>query len=178
MILTGKHGSKTVTWEGEIVRSDGAFDPGSRQLFVVAQVDDPYTRNSQGQPPLKVNQFVQAEILGHRLEDVFVIPRSAVRDNKELLLIDAENKIRRRAIQTLWRDTKHVVVKDNLKEGEILCLTPMTFAADGATVRPTIDGVAPKREKTGRPGNRPNGKGGRPGGPGGKKPQRKPQPPQ
>ena len=176
VILTGKHGSKTVSWEGEIIRADGAFDPGSRQLFVVAQVNDPYTRKSQDQPPLKVNQFVQAEILGHRLEQVFVIPRSAVRDNKELLLIDSENKIRRRSITALWKDTNNVVVKDNLKPGEVLCLTPMTFAADGASVSPTIDGVAPKVEKRGRPGNRPDGKRGAKGAPGGKKPQRKPQP--
>ena len=161
VILTGKHGSKDVTWQGEIIRADGAFDPGSRQLFVVAQVDDPYSRKGQGEPPLKVNQFVQAEIIGHKLEGVYVIPRSAVRDGKELLVIDAENKIRRRSITPLWKDTDSVIVRDNLNQGEVLCLTPMTFAADGALVAPTIDGVAPK-PKGPRGGAKGGGK--RPGG--------------
>ena len=154
VILRGQFGSKEVTWTGKIIRAEGAYDPGSRQLFVVAQVDDPYSPAGTGQPPLKVNQFVEAEILGDRLEEVFVIPRSAVRDGKEVLLIDAENKIRRRPILAVWRDRENIVVKEGLRAGEVLCLTPMTFAAEGAIVNPTVDGVAPKRAK-------------RPGGPGG-----------
>ena len=143
VLLKGAHGSREFIWEGEIVRAEGAFDPGSRQLFVVAQVDDPYSRSGDGTPPLKVNQFVEAEILGDTLGGVFVIPRSAIRDGKEVLIIDAENKIRRRDVTILWRDEENVIVRDNLAEGEILCTTSMRFAADGAVVEPTIDGVAP-----------------------------------
>jgi membrane fusion protein, multidrug efflux system len=161
--LKGTHGSKEVTWQGEIVRAEGAFDPDSRQLFVVAQVDDPYSRTDADQPPLKVNQFVEAKIFGTALDEIFIIPRSAVRDAKEVLLINQENQIQRTPVSALWRDANNIVVRENLKAGDVLCLTPMTFAVNGAEVLPTIDGVAPKRPNApGGPGGR-RGPGGKPG---------------
>lgn len=160
--LKGTHGSKEVTWNGEIVRAEGAFDPDSRQLFVVAQVNDPYSRTDSNQPPLKVNQFVEAEIYGTALDQIFIIPRAAVRDAKEVLLINQKNQIQRTPVTALWRDENNIVVRENLKAGDILCLTPMTFAVNGAEVSPTIDGVAPKRPKApggpagrGRAGGKP-----------------------
>jgi RND family efflux transporter MFP subunit len=153
--LKGTHGSKEVTWQGEIIRAEGAFDPDSRQLFVVAQVDDPYSRTDSDQPPLKVNQFVEAEIFGTSLDQIFIIPRSAVRDAKEVLIINQKNQIQRTPVTALWRDENNIVVRENLKAGDILCLTPMTFAVNGAEVLPTIDGVTPKRPKA------PSGTGGR-----------------
>ena len=157
--LTGRFGSKEVSWEGQIVRAEGAYDPGSRQLFVVAQVDDPYSQKSPGQPPLKVNQFVEAEIYGRKLEKVFVIPRAAVRDGKEVLLIEDKKTIRRRTINALWKDTDSVIVRGEINPGEVLCTTPMTFAVDGAEVAPTIDGAAPPRRGAGGgpPGMRQGG---------------------
>ncbi len=156
VILKGEFGSREVNWEGTIVRAEGAFDPASRQLFVVAQVTDPYSKTGTGRPPLKVNQFVQAEILGHLLKNVFVVPRKAVRDGSEVLIIDGRNQISRRPIEVIWRDLDNVIVKGNLSSGEVLCTTSMMFAADGAVVEPTIDGVAPERKQ-------PPGAGGPPG---------------
>ena len=162
VVLKGDYGSRKVSWEGRIVRADGQVDLQSRQLFVVAQVDDPYARSGPDNPPLRVGNYLAAEIYGSLLDNVFVIPRSAVRDGKEVLIIDGENALRRRPISILWKTKDHVVVTDNLRDGEILCTTPMSFAADGATVVPTIDGVAPVV------GPSPGGGGGGmpPGGPG------------
>jgi RND family efflux transporter MFP subunit len=70
-------------WSGRIVRAEGAIDTRTRQLFVVAQVDDPYEPGSEGQPPLRIGQFVEAEIEGRQvLESAFVLPRSALRDGQ------------------------------------------------------------------------------------------------
>ncbi len=147
VILKGEFGSEEMSWEGTIVRAEGAFDPETRELFVVAQVTDPYSKTGTGKPPLKVNQYVHAEIFGHVLKDAFVIPRSAVRVGDEVLIVDVQNKIRRRLVEVIWRDLDSVIITGDLKAGEILCITPMTFAVDGADVVPTIDGVAPKRGK-------------------------------
>ena len=138
--LRGKVGRKETAWSGRIVRTEGAFDPSSRQLFVIAQVDDPYGRSTTGQPPLKVGQFVTAEIDGSQLNDVFVIPRSALRSGGEVLIVDKDNKLFRRSVNVIWSDEQNVVTDDNLKEGELLCLTQVPFAVDGATCIPDIEG--------------------------------------
>lgn len=135
---------KPATWTGRIVRVEGALDEATRQVTAVAQVTDPYSRRTDGMPPLKIGQFVEAEIEGEKLRDVFVIPRNAVRAGNEIILISAQNTLRRATVDPLAGDEKSIVVAaglaKGLKEGDVLCLTPIPFAADGARVLPTIDG--------------------------------------
>ncbi|MCB1129109.1 MAG: efflux RND transporter periplasmic adaptor subunit, partial [Verrucomicrobiae bacterium] len=38
VVLHGRYGTRDVTWEGRIVRAEGAYDERTRELFVVAQV--------------------------------------------------------------------------------------------------------------------------------------------
>lgn len=182
-------GGTPYEWRGAIVRAEGAFDTQSRQLFVIAQVDDPYKRRPSGNPPLKVGLFVTAEIEGTILENVFALPRSAVRRGDEILLIDPDGKIRRQTISVLWKDSDHIVARDGLNAGEVLCLTPLAFAVDGIQVLATIDGKAPERRRGPGPGSRSGsgnaqGAGGQgAGGPGGGRmkgreaPNRSPMPP-
>jgi multidrug efflux system membrane fusion protein len=168
--LSGTYGSRTIVWDGQIVRADGALDLRSRQLFVVAQVDNPYGRSDSDKPPLKVGQFVQAEIDGITLENVFVVPRSVVRGGNEVLIVDGQSKLERRIIEPLWSDRANVVTRVGLNEGEVICLTALAFVANGASVLAEIDGVPPaggggkgKGEGKG-PGVRQRGQGGaRPG---------------
>lgn len=158
--LRGKVGRDETVWEGVIVRTEGAFDSSSRQLFVMAQVDDPYGRKTVGKPPLKVGQFVVAEIAGKTLENVFVIPRSALRKGGEILLIDDANKLYRRSLDILWSDENNIVTRGGLKEGELLCLTQVPFAVDGALCIPDIEGQG-KRILEGQGGGKGKGKGGK-----------------
>ena len=140
--LVSQFGGVENHWRGRVVRTEGSIDVQSRQLFVVAQVDDPYGRGAIGKPPLKVGIYVEATIEGKLLEDIVVVPRSAVRNGNEVLLIDEENKLRHRTLSILWSDRENVVVREDLEEGDMLCLTPVLFATEGAPVIPTVVGSA------------------------------------
>jgi multidrug efflux system membrane fusion protein len=142
--LAAEIGGHEYYWEGEIVRAEGAVDTRSRQLFVVAQVVNPYGRRAEGQPPLKVGMFVRAEIRGRRMEDVFVVPRSVLRPGDEVLLVDDDNRLRRRRLEIGWRDELNVVVSGGLEAGALLCFTQLPFAAEGAMVVPDIEGQGPR----------------------------------
>ncbi|MBG87207.1 MAG: efflux transporter periplasmic adaptor subunit [Verrucomicrobiales bacterium] len=159
--LTTRLGQQEFIWHGRIVRAEGAVDTRSRQLFVVAQVDDPYGRKDTGQPPLKVGMFVRAKIQGKTMERAFVIPRESVRHDGEILLIDPENKLSRHAVEVAWRDSKNVVVTGGVKPGSLLCLTSLPFAVNGASVIPDIEGEGVRMLES----QKPRGQ----GGPGGKK---------
>jgi RND family efflux transporter MFP subunit len=136
---------KPVTWEGRLVRVESALDEQTRQTTAVAQIDNPFARRKDGAPPLKIGQFIEAQVEGDPLDDVFVIPRSAVRAGDEIILITAQNTLKRMFVQPLVGTEKHLVVAADqakgLKEGDVLCLTPIPFPADGARVKPVIDGV-------------------------------------
>lgn len=152
---------KLAVWTGRIVRVEGAMDASTRQVVAVAQVDDPYAKRSDGAPPLKIGQFVEAEIAGETLTNVFIIPRSAVRAGNEIILISPQNTLRRMTVEPLVGDEKQIVVSaaapKSPKEGDVLCLTPIPFPADGARVLPTIDGqtesvgVAKSKEQAAKP---------------------------
>lgn len=136
---------KNVGWEGKIVRVEGSLDTETRQATAVAQITDPYARRPDGAPPLTIGAFVEAEIVGEPLQNVYVIPRNAVRAGNEIILIDQPgNTLRRMTVEPLVSNEKHIVVsataKLSPKEGDVLCLTPIPFPADGAHVLPNIDG--------------------------------------
>lgn len=135
VLIHARIGRVTYEWEGRVVRAEGAIDTESRQLFVVAQVDDPYQRNAEGRPPLKVGQFVEASIEGHTLEDVIVIPRPALRASGEVFVIDDERRIRRRSVNLVWTDRERAVIADGLEAGERLVLTPVGAGMEGVEVQ-------------------------------------------
>ncbi len=137
--LTASIGRHRYQWSGRVVRVEGAIDQGSRQLFVVAQVEDPYSLGPRGNPPLKIGQFVEARIQGELLKNVYVFPRSALSQDNSVLLI-RNGRLHQRTLEPLWTDDKQVVVGDGLQTGELLNLTPLGAGADGIAVRATIDG--------------------------------------
>lgn len=154
--LTARIGSKTYTWQGRIVRAEGSIDTQSRQVFVIAQVDNPYGKHPSGRPPLKVGQFVEAEIEGTTLRGVIVIPRSALRAGAEVLVVDRANKLQGRQIEVLWSDERNVIVASGLDAGERLVLTPLGAGMQGVEVEardaPPGDGSADVRSGPARPG--------------------------
>lgn len=162
-LLRAEVGGKDVTWEAQVVRVEGAIDERSRQLFVVAQVKDPYKHTEDDRPPLKVGLYTDAIVQGKVIENVFVIQREAVRAGGEVIVIDNENKIRRQKITPFWSDRDYVLIRPedgDLEVGDVVCTTPLAYPANGALVSPIIDGVAPSTELGGRPGG---GEAGRPG---------------
>lgn len=136
-------GRQSWRWEGRIVRAEGAIDTRSRQLFVVAQVDDPYERGADERPPLRIGQFVEAAIDGRMLPGAFVLPRAALRDGGAVLVVDDESRLQRREVEVAWTDGEEVVVVAGLAEGEVVNVTPLAVAASGTRVSATIDGVPP-----------------------------------
>lgn len=142
--LSAGIGNTRHQWQGRLVRTDGAIDTASRQLFVVAQIDRPFAPVGTT-PGLKIGQFVEAEILGQRLAGVFVLPRVAVEAGDEVLVVTAERRIERRAVQVALRRGEQVIVSAGLAAQERISLTPMPFARNGTAV--AVAGEAPKGER-------------------------------
>lgn len=137
--LTASVGATQLLWKGLLIRAEG-IDPTTQQLNVIVRVQQPYT---QADRPLRVGQFVQAKIEGQVLEDVFVIPRSALREGREVLIVDANNLIQRRDVNVVWSDNERVVIDAGVQAGEVLVTTPLSTVANGTPVQASIDGAAP-----------------------------------
>jgi len=155
--LIAELGNTTYEWTGKIVRSEGVFDPATRMLYLVAQIDDPFT-NTANRPAIRVGQFLRAKVQGNTLTDVFVIPRRAVSQDYKVSVAD-EGILKKRFIDPLWTDANSVVVRANtpstsefysqdstdgnsakvgLKPSDRLILTPTANLPDGTRVKPLI----------------------------------------
>ncbi|MFT5691661.1 MAG: RND family efflux transporter MFP subunit [Oceanicoccus sp.] len=134
VILTTEYAGQQLTWKGRIVRTEAEIDISSRMVHLVARVP-----NTVDQTPLTVGLFVDAEIEGLSAENVVVLPRSALRNNGQVLIIDEDDKIRFRAIEQLRLYQDNVLVKSGLNSGDRVCLSPLQTAIDGMTVNPVTD---------------------------------------
>ena len=81
-------------------------------------------------------------------------------------MIQEDNTIRRQQVTPIFSEEEQIVIPaegGGLKEGEVVCLTPLAYPANGAKVLPTIDGVTPDvempREMFGGKGKGKGGKG-------------------
>lgn len=122
-------------YPARIVRTEGALDESSRELFSIARIDDPFGLES-GKPPLRIGQPVRARIEGRVLEDVFVLARDALRDIDRVYLVDRDEEpvIVRQKIEPIWSTDREIVVREGLSEGQWLSTTRLPYAPDGAPV--------------------------------------------
>jgi len=130
------------SWSGQIVGTEGALNPDSRELIVIARIDDPFLRNAQieGQSsaskPLRIGQPVSAEIRARVLRGVLAIPRSAVRNLRFINLVDPETMtLSRREIDPVWSDETHLIIEaEGIPSGALLSTTRLVFAPEGGNV--------------------------------------------
>lgn len=127
--------SSANVWKAHIVRTEGALDKDSLELFAIARVDDPFGLRS-GSPPLRIGQPLEGSIGGKILTDVVALPRLAVRRLDQVYLVDQEKStLSLRTIVPIWSDKNHVFVQDPMiKDGSLLSTTHLVHAADGAPV--------------------------------------------
>jgi RND family efflux transporter MFP subunit len=133
--LSARFAGERHAWRARVVRTEGEIDPRTRMVNVVARVENPYER-SDGRPPLAVGLFVDAEILGRRVEGVTVLPRAALREGDVVHVVDAEDRLRLRAVEVLRRHRDEVVLTGGLAPGERVSLTPLAAPVEGMLVKP------------------------------------------
>jgi RND family efflux transporter MFP subunit len=135
VILSAPFAGKKHTWRGAIVRTEGEIDPKTRMITVIAQVESPYeTKNDR--PPLAVGLFVEAEIIGHKIGNVFVLPRSAIQANRQVYVIGKDNRLQFRDVEILRTVGEEVYITGGLNARETVCLSTVSNAIEGMLVRP------------------------------------------
>ena len=131
--LSAQFGRTTVIWEGELVRSEAEIDERSRMIFGVTRIQN---NPEDGTATLPVGLFVQADIRGRQVDEVIRLPRSAMRDNQQLLVVDADNRLRFRSVNILRLEQDDVLINEGLQDGELVCVSPMQTVVDGMPVTP------------------------------------------
>jgi RND family efflux transporter MFP subunit len=142
--LTGRLGGRELSWDARLVRAEAAIDERTRMLNVVARVDDPYLLGDRANEaesvdssrvPLPAGLFVEAEIEGRSVSDVFVVPVMALRDGDRVFLRGEDDRLRVRAVSVLRRDRSEVVIDGGLSAGDQVVISPLRIYSEGMSIR-------------------------------------------
>lgn len=129
------HPDSESTWNAQLVRTEGILDEDSLELVAIARINDPFGLHSE-YPPLRIGQPVTGYIQGEILTDVIAIPRPAVRELNQIVLVnESDLRLTKVTVTPVWSDEDHIVVPNSdLFDGMVLATTHIVYAPEGARV--------------------------------------------
>lgn len=144
------NGNRSDVWQGQVVRSSAALDEKSRQISVIAQIDQPFIAREGVSAPLRIGQYLNAKIAGKLFNNVYILPSAAVRQGKEILLL-RDGKVAVQPINVVWNAEEEVVFQtDTDLNGQRVITTPLPLATDGQVVQ-----VAGEKKPQAKPADAP-----------------------
>ncbi|MBI79738.1 MAG: efflux RND transporter periplasmic adaptor subunit [Pseudomonadota bacterium] len=135
--LFSNYGGKKYEWIGKLVRTEAEIDIRSRMVQTVARIYNNYSNNDYLAPPIGL--FVQAEIEGLLVDNIVTIPRSALRGENLVLVVDQEERLYQREVSILRLYGDDVFISGGLNQGELICISPIQTFIDGMKVKTIIE---------------------------------------
>ena len=133
--LTARFAGAERSWDGRVVRIEGELDPRTRLVRLVAEVERPFERTEGREVPLPAGLYVEAEITGRVVQQVFVFPRTAWHEGTQLLVVDENDRIELRTPKIERRLRDSIVVSAGVSEGERVVVSPLEAVVDRMPVR-------------------------------------------
>ncbi len=125
---------KNQTWIGRLERVDGIIDPVTRMINLIAVFKNDFIETDK--PNLPIGLFVEAQIDGIILKDIYSIPVNAISENNEVYFVNNDNELESRQLSILKKYSDFVIVKDGLKAGERIVISKLSNASNGIKVNP------------------------------------------
>lgn len=146
-------------WQGKVIRSEAAIDNASQQLYVVAQINQPFEVSNEQPVPIKIGQYLTANIAGNTINDALVIPNNTIYQGSYVYIVE-DNKVYRREINILWQNNQEAIVDSGLTAGDELVLTSLGQVSSGTKVAVMGDalpanGQQPLKISKGKRGDKP-----------------------
>ncbi|MDH3837072.1 MAG: efflux RND transporter periplasmic adaptor subunit [Desulfobacteraceae bacterium] len=166
-VQTGDHGSKARIiygrgneCSGKVIRLLGDLAAEGRMARILVEVADPLGLNAsnRNRTPLLIGEYVRVKIIGRKLDNVFQIPRTALKDNSSIWIVGENQTLEIRKVRAVWRDADVVLLQDGLKPGERLIVSDLPAPVEGMTVRveplkSEMKSDQPVKEKAAKDGN-------------------------
>jgi RND family efflux transporter MFP subunit len=141
--FTAQVAGRSHQWQGKLVRLDASIDPGTRMLYGIAEVIDPYGANVSDQGmPLAVGLFVSATITGREVPSAHLIPRSALRAGDLVYLVNDEQQLEIRSVEVLHANDVQAVIGEGLSAGEQAITSAIRNPIQGMALKALENGTA------------------------------------
>ena len=123
-------------YPARLERIDRQLDEQTRQLLIVARIDDPLDRTGRygDRPPLLLGSLVQAQIELGSLDGVVALPREYLLDDDRVWVVDADNRLQIRRVRRRFTGPAEVLI-DPLPAGDRLLRGNPAGLAPGTRVK-------------------------------------------
>ncbi|MDJ0740055.1 MAG: efflux RND transporter periplasmic adaptor subunit [Gammaproteobacteria bacterium] len=138
-------GGHVAEWQAEFVRFTDSVDTDTRTIGVVVAIDKPFQKARPGlRPPLSKGMFVRVLLRGATQADRLIVPRSALRDGR-VLVVDDANRLRTRTVDVLFQQQDIAVIASGVEAGQQVVVSDPVPAVDGMLLQPQPDDALQQR---------------------------------
>ena len=131
VVLSTDYGGHHYEWIGKLVRTEAEIDSRSRMVTAVVRVTN---NEDPEQPDLPVGLFVNASIKGRAVDGVVTLPRAALRNQSQVLIVDRDNRLHYRAVDVMRFENDNVLISGGLESGDIVNVSPLQTVVEGMRV--------------------------------------------
>ncbi len=139
--VTAEYGEQGFVWNGYVDRAEAAVDAQTRTVDVVVRVPNPFTAGAPvngpaagGNPPLLVGEYVDVEIEGVAMANMYRIPRAALQAGNEVWAVNGGGTVGIVPVRIFQRADDEAYVTGALQPGQPVITGGLQFAIDGMRV--------------------------------------------
>ena len=133
VLLSTEYGGKLYEWQGQLVRTEAEIDSRSRMVTAVVRVR---AEDNPGQPELPIGLFVNAKIKGRWVENIVTLPRAALRNRNQVLIVDSDNRLTYRTVEIMRHENDNILISNGIDDGEVINISPIQAVIEGMQVKP------------------------------------------
>ena len=109
-------GPETIVRRGEVIRQLPDLDPGGAMARILVRIENPLGK--PGDLPLLLGSFVDVEVGAQPIDDAIRVPRVALRNGRNVYVMNDQNELEIREVQIAWTEPDAVLITSGLEANE------------------------------------------------------------
>ena len=140
VLISATVGNVNQEWSGKVTRSEELVDSSTMTVYLVVGIEanEEFPHHSL---PLS-GLFVQAKIKGKEVESLVTIPRSSLRSDNTVLVLNADDKLEVVSVSVFRTQAKTVLISSGLSDGIKVITSPIETAILGMQLREELEPVS------------------------------------
>jgi len=124
--LSANFNGKLTSWQGRIIRNEGVIDQASRMHYLVVEVPQPYASKQ----PLRFGSYITAEISGETINNVAIVPRHLVIENK-IAMLSQDTTLHFIAVDVIREQEDQVLVSGDFGDDSQYISSALSYPIEG-----------------------------------------------
>jgi hypothetical protein len=126
-------GQETIERPGEVIRQLPDLDPGGAMARLLLNIENPL--GQPGDLPLLLGSFVDVAIGAQPIDDAIRLPRIALRNGRNVYVMNDQNLLEIREVQIAWTEPDAVLVTGGLRPNERVITSRITTPVPNMLLR-------------------------------------------